>query len=194
MSKCWYVGVDPGMSGALALLAGDKVLAVNEMPLLANKDIDASTLMGYLAHYKYLAHADKVSTLVFCCEAVQGDASFGGYRAVRFGDGFGSIKTCLRLQTDYLNPEYGKLECSLIFVRPQSWKAKLLPGIMGYKGKETYAQKKARQKKIACDFVTEKYPGVELRNKLASGKFSKTLNDNIAEACLIALFAQQAAL
>lgn len=107
-------GVDPGFSGALALIEGRQILGLYDMPILKNKknEVDLQGLADILVKANDV-YIEKAQTM-----PGQGISSSG-----RYMESFGMIQgICVGLKIPYL------------LVTPQRWKKEMLPDMV--KGKE----------------------------------------------------------
>lgn len=105
-----YLGIDPGQSGGLALIDGDRVECCS-MPL-AGKAVDWRALTDWIEHLDYpwgksVAYVEKVSAM-----PKQGVSS-----TFKFGLNVGGIHGVL-----------GALGIPMVLVTPQAWKKRVLAG------------------------------------------------------------------
>jgi len=105
-----YIGVDPGLSGAIACIYEDDYIRILPTPV-AGKEIDVSRIVGWMddrtRHFDVLAYIEKVSA--FPGQGVSSMFKFGFVTGVIHG----VIRT---------------LGIPLFTVTPQAWKKKVLEG------------------------------------------------------------------
>ena len=106
------IGIDPGLSGAIAILSNKEVLSIIDMPTMSEgkknkKQINSAQLVNILK--KYLNQDQKeISVVVEQVNAMPGQ---GVTSMFNFGQTFGAIKgVCAALQLP------------IFFVRPSKWK------------------------------------------------------------------------
>ena len=105
------IGIDPGLSGAIAILENNKVLKVFEMPTMAEgkknkKQLNSAQLVTLLQNN--IIKNEEVSVVVEQVNAMPGQ---GVTSMFNFGQTFGAIKgICAALQLP------------IFFVRPSKWK------------------------------------------------------------------------
>lgn len=130
-----FLGVDPGLSGALAWTGDDGSWAV-PMPLNTGgkrRSIDVAALRVFIEDYPPdLAVVEEVSPA-----PVRGRVQ-GGLSMFSFGRGLGQIEGVLTA-----------LGVPYVLARPQTWKAAVLPGT-------------AKDKAAAVAFCRRRFPGVGL--------------------------------
>ena len=105
------IGIDPGLSGAIAILENNKVLKVFEMPTMAEgkknkKQLNSAQLVTLLQNN--IIKNEEVSVVVEQVNAMPGQ---GVTSMFNFGQTFGAIKgVCAALRLP------------IFFVRPSKWK------------------------------------------------------------------------
>lgn len=107
------LGIDPGLSGAYALLGPEGLQAVGDLPTVqkAHKGGSRSELSPHLLH-EVIARLPKIDIAVV--EQVTASPQMGTVSAFRFGECYGSINAvlaCVGIRTE--------------FVRPAAWKKAL---------------------------------------------------------------------
>lgn len=156
-----FIGIDPGLSGAIALFDGIDI-HVYEMPVLeysisggkTRKEINIGKLATYIRR--------KENPIAYM-EAINGRSSRGGFTEFRFGESYGMTKAALVLTGTPYN-----------LVSPQAWKS--------YFGlKKTKGMTKAEFKDLSRKLAMEKFPA-------RANLFKRKKDDGRAEAALIALY------
>ncbi len=105
------IGIDPGLSGAIAILEDKKVVSLFDMPVMAEgkknkRQLNSAQLVNIIK--EYVSSDDEVVVIVEQVNAMPGQ---GVTSMFNFGQTFGAIKgVCAALQL----PIY--------FVRPSKWK------------------------------------------------------------------------
>ena len=108
------IGIDPGLSGAIAILKNDKVIKLIEMPVMAEgkknkRQLNNAQLANILR--EIIKNHEEISVVVEQVNAMPGQ---GVTSMFNFGQTFGSIKgICATL-------------FFLFFVRPSKWKKHLI--------------------------------------------------------------------
>lgn len=105
------IGIDPGLSGAIAYLADGEPVAIEDMPTMQDGDwdtVDAGKLARAIRGHRILHPGAYVSAVIERVSARPGD---GGTSAFRFGESSGKAKAVL----DVLGIPY-------TLVTPASWK------------------------------------------------------------------------
>ena len=107
------LGIDPGLSGAYALLSADGLEAVADLPTIekAHKKGTRSELSAHLLHDQLIG-LPKVSFAVM--EMVTASPQMGVVSSFRFGECYGALNAvlaCMGIRTE--------------FVRPAAWKKAL---------------------------------------------------------------------
>lgn len=96
------IGIDPGLSGAIAALADGEPLAIVDMPTMridGHNEVCAKSLAASLRHLR-AQHPGAYFLAVL--EKVNGRAGWGATQGFRFGAGFGKVKAVLEtLGIDY---------------------------------------------------------------------------------------------
>ena len=90
-------GIDPGLGGALAVLADGELQTILDMPTMPvgnYNEVDASLLARYLREARALHPGAYFSA---CLERVGARPGDGGTSAFRFGEGFGKVKSVLEV-------------------------------------------------------------------------------------------------
>ena len=105
------IGIDPGLSGALAILENNKVLKIFEMPVMSEgkknkKQLNSAQLVKLLQNN--IVKNEEVSVVVEQVNAMPGQ---GVTSMFNFGQTFGAIKGIC-----------AALELPIFFVRPSKWK------------------------------------------------------------------------
>ncbi len=105
------IGIDPGLSGALAILENNKVLKIFEMPVMTEgkknkKQLNSAQLVKILQNS--IVKNEEVSVVVEQVNAMPGQ---GVTSMFNFGQTFGAIKGIC-----------AALELPIFFVRPSKWK------------------------------------------------------------------------
>ena len=115
---CNIIGIDPGVSGGIALLESDGYLTVWDMPV-NEVELKTKTKKGKLKKRKYLdgeVFADIIEDFggVAYLEQVGPQPNDGAIQAFAFGDSYGGVRCVLEA-----------FRIPLVLVRPQKWKATL---------------------------------------------------------------------
>jgi crossover junction endodeoxyribonuclease RuvC len=154
-----YIGVDPGKTGALAMIGNGKVIYTTVM-MLMGKDIDWTEMAHWIK--LRLRYPDGIHpSVVACIEKVHAMPGQGVTSMFNFGFVTGGIHGVL-----------GALDIPRYLVTPQAWKKEILAGT-------------PRDKEAAIDYVTRVYPGVSL---LPTPRSTKP-HSGIADAICIARYA-----
>jgi len=185
-----YIGIDPGLSGGLAIIDhNNKVKVCIPMPL-KNGEIDVRILA---AHIQAAMKEDNTFAVL---EKVSSRPGQGVCAMFTFGRVVGEIKAVLKM-----------LRCPFEEVMPQKWKKVVLEGLP-WKAtvskftppegtddatlkelKKVHTREKTSMKKdaklVACKFIEKRFPSVDLY------KGKKNPHDGMAEALCMALFAKQ---
>ena len=101
-----FIGVDPGITGAVAVIDGNRFETVFDMPTLG-KRLDGVALFNLIA-----AAADNETKAVI--EQAQAMPKQGRVSIFNYGDTYGATRTAVQLSG-----------CAVIEVRPATWKRKL---------------------------------------------------------------------
>jgi len=154
----FIIGIDPGASGALALLdtVDDALLDVHDMPILKLKigaTESSQVAVGKLETVlrKFLSHG----ALHVYCEQVGPTPGKGAVQMFRFGENFGVLKGVIHM-----------LGCPATFIPPAEWKR---------------ITRTPRDKDGARIRASQVFP-------LWAPAFSKGVHDGRAEAAMIALY------
>lgn len=105
------IGIDPGLSGAIAILEDKKVLNILDMPVMAEgkknkRQINSAQLVNIIK--KNIHKTDEISVVVEQVNAMPGQ---GVTSMFNFGQTFGAIKGVC-----------AALELPIFFIRPSKWK------------------------------------------------------------------------
>ena len=105
------IGIDPGLSGAIAILEDKKVLKIFDMPVMSEgkknkRQINSALLVKILN--ENISKADEISVVIEQVNAMPGQ---GVTSMFNFGQTFGAIKGIC-----------AALELPIFFVRPSKWK------------------------------------------------------------------------
>ena len=105
------IGIDPGLSGAIAILENNKVLKIFDMPVMSEgkknkRQLNSAQLVKLLSDY--ISDKDEVSVVVEQVNAMPGQ---GVTSMFNFGQTFGAIKGIC-----------AALKLPIFFVRPSKWK------------------------------------------------------------------------
>tara|TARA_B100000941_G_scaffold251199_1_gene197753 strand:- start:284 stop:775 length:492 start_codon:yes stop_codon:yes gene_type:complete len=105
------VGIDPGLSGAIAIMENDKVLSIFDMPIMAEgkknkKQLNSAQLVKIIK--ENIKTDDEVAVVVEQVNAMPGQ---GVTSMFNFGQTFGAIKGVC-----------AALNLPIFFVRPSKWK------------------------------------------------------------------------
>ena len=105
------IGIDPGLSGALAILKDSKVLKIFDMPVMSEgkknkKQLNSAQLVSILK--ENMTEIDNTAVVVEQVNAMPGQ---GVTSMFNFGQTFGAIKGVC-----------AALNLSIFFVRPSKWK------------------------------------------------------------------------
>ena len=106
------VGIDPGLTGAIAILDNKKVISLFDMPVMAEgkknkRQLNSAQLVNILSEYKKRKD-DEVSVVVEQVNAMPGQ---GVTSMFNFGQTFGAIKGVC-----------AAMGLPIFFVRPSRWK------------------------------------------------------------------------
>jgi hypothetical protein len=106
-----YVGIDPGMTGAIAVLNPETHdLYITDMPLKADRSVDCDSLAEFLC-LSIILPENKAHAII---ENVHSMPNQGVASTFKFGRSFGAVEgVCVALQVP------------VTFVSPQVWKASL---------------------------------------------------------------------
>ena len=105
------IGIDPGLSGAIAILENNKVLNLYDMPVMSEgkknkKQLNSALLVSLIK--ENVVSKDEISVVVEQVNAMPGQ---GVTSMFNFGQTFGAIKGIC-----------AALELPIFFVRPSKWK------------------------------------------------------------------------
>lgn len=129
-----YVGIDPGLSGAIAIQAGDKV-TVSKLPTTGGKPNEL-----YLPALLTFIRENITSNPVVVLEKVHAMPKQGVSSTFKFGDTYGQLKGLM-----------AGLEIPYSLVTPQQWKKKVLVGL-NWKG----------NKAMSIEFCMRRFAGTDL--------------------------------
>ena len=130
----FYIGVDPGIGGAIAVLNTSGNLCTKIIPMpMAGKEIDISSLAHQIKHYAELDWGT-----IACIEKVGAFPGQGVVSMFKFG-----------FVTGVLHGVFRTLEIPLYTVTPQAWKKEILAGT-------------DKSKQASIDYVLRAYPDVKL--------------------------------
>ena len=152
------IGIDPGLSGAIAVLEDIKVLSLFEMPVMAEGKKNKRQINGPQTYNEILKRIKKFQKkdIIVVIEQVSAMPGQGVTSMFNFGQSFGVIKgICSAMQL------------SMFFIRPAKWKK--------YFGLIKTEKDASRTK------VIEIFPYI-------SSDFSRKKDSNKADAVLIASF------
>ena len=105
------IGIDPGLSGAIAILENNKVLSIFDMPVMSEgkknkRQLNSALLVSLLK--ENIANNEEVAVVVEQVNAMPGQ---GVTSMFNFGQTFGAIKGVC-----------AALDLPIFFVRPSKWK------------------------------------------------------------------------
>ena len=105
------IGIDPGLSGAIAVVQNNKVLAIYDMPVMAEgkknkKQLNSAQLVNIIR--ENTGNEDEIAVVVEQVNAMPGQ---GVTSMFNFGQTFGAIKGIC-----------AALKLPIFFVRPSKWK------------------------------------------------------------------------
>ena len=105
------VGIDPGLSGAIAIIEDDKVIGIFDMPVMAEgkknkRQLNSALLVSLIR--ENIIKSEEVAIVVERVNAMPGQ---GVTSMFNFGQTFGAIKGIC-----------AALELPIFFVRPAKWK------------------------------------------------------------------------
>ena len=105
------IGIDPGLSGAIAVLEDKKVLGIHEMPVMAEgkknkRQLNSAQLVNIIKNN--IIESEEIAVVVEQVNAMPGQ---GVTSMFNFGQTFGAIKGVC-----------AALELPIFFVRPSKWK------------------------------------------------------------------------
>ena len=190
----FFIGIDPGINGGLAVIDHlGCLLCCVPMPI-KNGEVDSRMLAAYLN--RYLKEGECFAVL----EKVGAMPGQGVCAMFTFGKNVGEIKAALKI-------------CKIPYqeVTPEGWKSEILKGLpwkaqtsrfkapKGASPKEIAILKEQHKKEfgagnnkakkdaklIACTFIERRFPNLDIR----MGK--KNPHDGMAEALCMALFAKK---
>jgi len=150
----FYIGVDPGIGGAIAVLNTSGNLCTKIIPMpMAGKEIDISSLAHQIKHYAELDWGT-----IACIEKVGAFPGQGVVSMFKFG-----------FVTGVLHGVFRTLEIPLYTVTPQAWKKEILAGT-------------DKSKQACIDWCLRTYPNVNLLRTTRSHKHNDGMADALAIA------------
>jgi len=163
-------GADPGASGGIAMIDGERVEAI-PTPLDGNNQIDIKALHDWLGDHRSWA---AMESDVIYIESVHSMPGQGVASSFQFGRNLGKLEGVV-----------GSSSIRSVYVSPQAWKKKTLIADNVYMGKdvEDKAKRKVIQKKAAIEWAQKKFPTVNL-----IPKGCRVPSDGMAEALIIAYY------
>ena len=165
----FYVGIDPGINGAIAIFDADRYLCNDILPMpIAGKEINVGIIKDWLRDVYLNSDFVPVSYnikdwYIACIEKVGAMPGQGVVSMFKFG-----------FVTGILHGVFRALEIPLYTVTPQAWKKEILAGT-------------DKSKQASIDYVLRAYPDV----KLFRTERSRTYDHNMAEALCIAEYAKR---
>ena len=130
------IGIDPGATGALAVLADGRCTAMHDMPVMprgaGGQQINATSLAAIL---RYILQQHQGAFPIAVLEAVSAMPGNGGSSMFRFGESYGVVRGVL-----------GALDIGIVPANPAVWKKH-----MHLSGKE---------KDVARTVAIERFPNV----------------------------------
>ncbi len=139
------IGIDPGLSGAFAVLQGQKVLKVEDMPIMSlgktRNQINAAELGKLLRYWSQNQNGD---TTVYL-EQVSAMPGQGVSSMFSFGCSYGVVQGII-----------GALDLPMVLVRPAAWKKRA--GLLG------------KPKDAARTLAQQLFPGQALGRKKDIGR------------------------
>jgi crossover junction endodeoxyribonuclease RuvC len=157
-----FIGVDPGVSGAVAIIDGTKIYVKNVPIIEGNKhrELDAASLADILN--------ENISNTNECLAAIEKVGSMPKQGvASMFSFGFSTGQACGVLAA---------LKIPIIRPRPQEWKKKILNGFP-WKG----------DKSSSIAFIRQRFPDVDLKRTPRCTNF----DTGKADALCLALYAKE---
>lgn len=150
-----YIGIDPGLSGAIAAILTNSIDAPHSIEIapmpIAGKELDVAMIIDYL---EMLAEFDRIAYI----EAVHSMPKQGVSSSFKFGFVTGVIHGIFRT-----------LGIPLYLVTPQAWKKEILAGT-------------DKSKQAAIDWALRAYPNVNLFRTEKSKIYDHNLADALAIA------------
>ena len=128
----WYIGIDPGKSGGIAIINCADHVKVTPM-ILAGKDLDVSAIEDWI-----FGNYNHTQRTIACIEKVHSMPKQGVASSFKFG-----------FVTGVMHGIIGTLGIPLHLVTPQAWKKEILAGTL-------------KDKDAAIDFCRRVYPEVNL--------------------------------
>ena len=105
------IGIDPGLSGAIAVLQNNKVLNIFDMPVMAEGKKNKRQLNSALLVSLINENIEKGEEITVVVEQVNAMPGQGVTSMFNFGQTFGAIKGIC-----------AALDLPIFFVRPSKWK------------------------------------------------------------------------
>ncbi len=147
-----YIGIDPGLHGAISVLPPNEFPHLYEMPLLANVELDVKKILDIIDSYP------NVHVTIEDVHSVFGASAAANFS---FGFGCGSLFTILKL----VNVPFTK-------VPPQTWQKEMWQGVRpveiivpGKKKKNGEQKYKVDTKATSLLAATRLFPNIDLRGE-----------------------------
>lgn len=168
----WFIGCDPGMEGAVALIPKDEpgreLLFVLDLPRTTDgRSLDIAALRERI----FSVIDDPLSPIVVCMEEVHAVPRFGSVGSFKMGRGLGNLEAMFKLMGPH----------GYFTVKPQVWKKSF--GLVLDK-KHTGPQKK----KIDLEYARQYF------GPAATAWLARAKDHNRADALLIAEYARRISL
>jgi hypothetical protein len=157
-----YIGVDPGLSGALSIIYPTGEIKTLPTPV-AGKEIDVNAIVKWIDNVLPVDLMVGRYPAIAYIEAVHAFSGQGVVSMFKFGFVTGVIHGILRA-----------LSIPLYTVTPQAWKKEILAGT-------------AKDKQAAIDYVLRAYPNVSLFRT----EKSRTYDNGIADSICIAEYGRR---
>ena len=173
MNNRAYIGIDPGMSGAIAILEPNKPPVLMVMPILAKVELDVDKIGGIVYN------RNNVHVVIEDVHSVYGSSAAAMFS---FGFGCGSLFTILKLA-----------RVSFTKVPPKTWQKEMWQGVKpvmintGKKNKDGSPKYKIDTKATSLLAATRLFPNTDFR---ASDKCKKP-HDGIIDSLLMAEFGRR---
>lgn len=88
-----YIGIDPGKSGAIAVILPDDII-INDMPLFAKREVNSKAIHMF---FVYLLTLTLKQPIVCCLEQAQSMPGQGVKGVFNYGKDYGRILSCLEI-------------------------------------------------------------------------------------------------
>jgi crossover junction endodeoxyribonuclease RuvC len=175
MTVSHIIGIDPGLSGAIALLevASGELFDVTDMPTIATTDAKGKTSNSVDAYeivetlLDYINHADDPEQVAIVIEQQSTRPGLAAGSVFKTAEGYGILQGIAAASC-----------CQITIVRPQDWKA--AHGLIGAGGDLPAGSKRTRAIKLAS-----RQAAMKLHPHHAD-MFKRAKDDGRAEAVLIA--------